>query len=496
MNNATGQTAQGAAIQTSQCTGLRRFFAIDQSAQFVACSQSSLGRLVIGLVAFVAAAPHFGIWAAAIAVIAAMAATAKSDWRNPAIFSATWVTAFIGTATGENDTLDNIVAVVAMENLGDFPSVLVAISLLLLLAVATGMTLQWVHRAPGSFLAQRTLVSMLALEGLLCGIGSLDLIHGLPRAILWSAIFVLTPYLCFIPYAIVDQRVKSPGPMTLQMGVLRPFWSPTYLSFNKGTTFLKKHLAQNPVDLAITQLKAIKLLLWANILFAIRDGLGWLFEAQLLIPSVEHAIDEFLVGTRYSRPIGWAALIISTARFSLQIAIWAHLFMGIARLAGYRLPRGSWRPLESRTLMDYFNRFHYYFKEFLVDFFFIPSFFKVFRGHPRSRMFFATFMAAGVGNAMWHFVRDIDLVATQGLVSALGSFASYAFYALLLAIGVGLSQVRMNRGIKPSATLIGRLYSFLFVWSFVVCMHVFSDGSRKHTLYERLSFMANQIGVF
>lgn len=496
MSNATGQTAHGVAVKAAQSIGLRRFFTIDQSTQFVAWAQSSLGRLVIGLVAFAAAEPHFGIWAAAIAIIAAIAATANSDWRNPALFSATWATAFIGTATGDNDTLDNIVAVVAKENLGDFPAVLVAISLLLLLAVATGITLQWVRRTPESFLARRPLVSMLALEGLLCVMGSVNLIHGLPRAILWSAIFVLTPYLWFIPYAIVDQRIRSPGPMMLQMAVLRPFWSPSYLSFNKGAAFLRKHLAQNPVDLAITQLKAIKLLLWANVLFAIRNGLGWLFEAQLPIPSVEQAIDGFLAGSPYPRLTLWTALIVSTARFSLQIAIWAHLFVGIARLAGYRLPRGSWRPLESRTLMDYFNRFHYYFKEFLVDFFFIPTFFRMFRGHPHARMFFATFMAAGVGNALWHFVRDIDLVATQGLIPTLNSYASYAFYALLLAIGVGLSQVRVSMGIKPSATLIGRLYSFFFVWAFVVCMHVFSDGSRNHTLYERLSFMANQFGVF
>lgn len=496
MSAATSQTAPGGAVKTSQGAGLRRFFAIDQSAQFVAWAQSSPGRLLIGLIAFAAIASHFGLWAAAVAVIAAMAATAKNHWRNPVLFSATWATAIIGTATGGNDTLDNIVAAAAKENLGDFPSVLVATTLLLLLAVATGTALQWVRRAPESFLARRPLVSMLALEGLLCGIGSLDLVHGLPRALLWSAIFILTPYVWFIPYAIVDQRVKSPGPMTLQMAVLRPFWSPSYLSFNKGAAFLRKHLAQNPVDLAITQLKAIKLLVWANILFAIRVGLGWLFEAQLPIPSVGQAIDGFLAGTPYSRLIVWTALIVSTARYALQIAFWAHLFVGIARLAGYRLPRGSWRPLESRSLMDYFNRFHYYFKEFLVDFFFIPTFFKLFRGHPRLRMFFATFMAAGVGNALWHFVRDIDLVATQGLVPALAGFTSYAFYALLLAVGVGLSQIRVGMGIKPSTTLIGRLYSFFFVWSFVVCMHVFSDGSRNHTLHERLSFMANQFWGF
>ena len=231
-------------------------------------------------------------------------------------------------------------------------------------------------------------------------------------------------------------------------------------------------------------------------LYAIRRTLGFIFGEQLTIPAVGEAIDALSAGHPYPALIGWTVIIVSTAKLSLQIALWAHLFVGIARLAGYRLPRGSWRPLGSRTLMDYFNRFHYYFKEFLVDFFFVPTFFKVFRGHPRLRMFFATFMAAGVGNALWHFFRDIDLIATQGMAAALASYTSYAFYCVVLATGVGLSQVRANLGKRPSATMIGRVYSFFFVWSFVVCMHIFSDGSRNHPLGERLSFLASLFGVY
>jgi hypothetical protein len=145
--------------------------------------------------------------------------------------------------------------------------------------------------------------------------------------------------------------------------------------------------------------------------------------------------------------------------------------------------------------MDYFNRFHYYFKELLVDFFFFPTFFSTFRKHPRLRMFFATFMAAAVGNALWHFVRDIDLIARVGLATALKTYASYAFYCVVLATGVGISQIRVNSGIRPSPTLAGKLYSFIFVWSFVVCMHLFSDGSRQHSLGERLSFLTSLFGV-
>jgi hypothetical protein len=145
--------------------------------------------------------------------------------------------------------------------------------------------------------------------------------------------------------------------------------------------------------------------------------------------------------------------------------------------------------------MEYFNRSHYYFKELLVDFFFFPTFFRFFRNHPRIRTFFATFMAAGVGNAIWHFFRDIDMIATYGVINALNSFDSYIFYSIVLAIGVGISQVRSTTEIRPALTISSRIYSFSIVWTFVVCMHIFSDGSRNHSLSERLFFLGSILGV-
>jgi hypothetical protein len=120
---------------------------------------------------------------------------------------------------------------------------------------------------------------------------------------------------------------------------------------------------------------------------------------------------------------------------------------------------------------------------------------RAFRSKPRIRVFFATFMAAGVGNAVWHFMRDLHLVAEHGFRSALESFSSYAFYCLVLAIGISVSQVRANAGFRPGNALSERLYSFCSVWGFVVCLHAFSDGSRDHTLLERLSFLARLFGV-
>lgn len=474
---------------------LREWLAIDERASVVAFAQTPIGRALIFAIGLLAVSRYFDAWATLLAVSAALAAAYLPKYRNPVLFTATWLATLIETATSGNDFAEHIGLVITQEGLGELSAGGLAIASLLLVMAGIGSLLGYVRRHPKSLIARRPVITMLALEAVLCGLSLLDIMQGLPRVLVWSLLVVLTPFIWFLPYAIIDQRATAGQPLLLQMAALRPFWSPTYLPFGKGAAFLQKFLAKTADELSVTQLKGIKLLVWSNLLLALQAALGWLLVGHLDTPTVAQTVDAFLQGQPYPLLTSWTALAWSTARFALQIAIWAHLFIGLARLAGYRLPRGSWRPLESRTLMDYFNRFHYYFKELLVDFFFIPTFFKTFRQHPRLRMFFATFMAAAVGNALWHFVRDIDLIARVGLAAAVQTYTSYLFYCVVLATGVGLSQVRAGQGIRPPDTLAGKLYSLIFVWSFVVCLHLFSDGSRQHSLGERLSFLASLFGV-
>lgn len=93
--------------------------------------------------------------------------------------------------------------------------------------------------------------------------------------------------------------------------------------------------------------------------------------------------------------------------------------------------------------------------------FFLPTCFKVFKNHPRFRMFFATFMAAGVGNALFHFLREIDRVNSMGVVAALESYGSYLFYCVVLATGMGM----------------------------------FSDESRNHSFMERARYLLSLFGL-
>ena len=473
----------------------RDHLAIEASETWIAAMQTRLGLVVAAALSVCALQARLELWEAVLAVAAALLASRRPGWRTPVLLSATWLTAFLQLGLGSSDTIDYLHPLLELAELPNSMAVGIGTGMLVFLLALIAAGLRWIRKRPHAWVARQPFLTLLLFEISLAVLANQDFMPALARVVLWSFIFSLMPYIWYLPAAITDLRAKGGDSIVTQLGTLRPFWSPAHLPFGKGAAFLRKHLARNPRELAITQLKALKLLLWANVLIAIRSSLTVVFEEYFGIPSVASAMDAALNEQANSILLGWFALVLSTAKFSLQIAIWAHLFVGIARLAGYRLPRGSWRPLESRTLIEYFNRFHYYFKELLVDLFFLPTFMRAFRSNPRLRVFFATFMAAGVGNAVWHFMRDLNVVAEMGFRLALESFSSYAFYCLVLAIGISISQVRANAGFRPGNTVFERLYSFLSVWGFVVCLHAFSDGSRNHTLLERLSFVARLFGV-
>lgn len=470
--------------------------AIDQNIFFIRLAMTLKGTIVMAVLAWLLTAPHLGAWEAALAVTGAVLAARFTQHRAALLFATSTATIFLGTWVGDIDTVDHIQAHMTHLNITAMNPEILAMGCLVLLMLLMSFLLGWVAKHPDVLIAKKPLWCLLMVEVLLSGLGEMPGIGAQQSVLIWAFVFTLTPYIWFLTYAIIDQRHHANTSLLLQLGVTRPFWSPSYLPHGKGATFLEKYAAQSNKELAVTQLKAIKLLLWANLIFACHEALNFIFIDRLHIPSLQEAVAQFIHSTPYAWADSWWALIISHIKFCLQVAFWAHIFIGMARLVGYRLPRGTWRPLESKTLADYFNRFHFYFKELLIDFFFMPTFLKYFRKHPQLRQFFATFMAAGVGNAVWHFCRDIDLVATQGWWRSLSSFSSYAFYCILLAVGVGLSQWRTSKRTLGPSSRLQRVNAFIFIWSFVTCLHLFGDGTRTHTLWERLQFLAFLLKIY
>jgi D-alanyl-lipoteichoic acid acyltransferase DltB (MBOAT superfamily) len=151
-------------------------------------------------------------------------------------------------------------------------------------------------------------------------------------------------------------------------------------------------------------------------------------------------------------------------------------------MAGFQALRGMYRPLEARSVADFWNRVHVYFKELLVEFFFYPTFASWFRGRPGLRMFAATFAAACFGNFFYHFFCDLGTIERGGLLWALARMQTYALYCVLLALGIGLSQLRGRRASVRPASRYARISTIAVVLCFFGLLSILDDAGKESTL--------------
>jgi D-alanyl-lipoteichoic acid acyltransferase DltB (MBOAT superfamily) len=204
----------------------------------------------------------------------------------------------------------------------------------------------------------------------------------------------------------------------------------------------------------------------------------------------------YLAGASYPRYLCWSSLAAFFVGDLLNMSVWGGVIVACARMAGFRLLRNTYRPLESTSLAEFWNRYYFYYKELLVDHFFYPAFLRYFRKHRRLRMFFATFAAACVGNLLFHLIRDIHFVAEMGLWNALVGEQSHAFYTLVLATGVALSQMRPRNAGLSRGWLRGRVLPCLWVAGFFCVLHVFDAPlDRDHSIWQRGQFLLHLIGA-
>lgn len=317
---------------------------------------------------------------------------------------------------------------------------------------------------------------------------------GIAQVILWSLVSVFSAYFSFLAYALVDQRHRTPAPWALQMASFNPFCWPTPVPMGKGAANWRSVEAGSPTELAVTQLKGLKLLAWALLL----KGLLWVYRTvlygELGIMPLEPAFEQFLrTGIVPARSI--LSVVVNFPEQLLTAAIWGHVFVATARLAGFRLLRSTWRPLSARTVAEFWNRYIYYFKEALASIYFYPIYLRFFKRHPRLRLAFATFMAAGVGNFFLHFIVERRTLAEQGLVEALNRMQTYAFYCGVLALGIIVSQLRAEKARSGGGWVRRQLIPSLGVAAFF-CFLSFFDGPQRHvSLKHHFDFLIQTCGI-
>ncbi len=360
-----------------------------------------------------------------------------------------------------------------------------------LAVMALGMMLFWcARRWPQSRFGRRPIVFLLSGFGLLILCASSVPAAGRIGVFLWSAIGAAVTYVWFIAYALTDKSAKPAQEATVELAALRPVWGSTATPFPKGAAYLRRIEARNAEQLAIAQLKGLKLLVWA-ILLALLVGL-WnkFFHGYLQIPTSADALTMSVKGTPAAWHLRWESLILAFFESILSVSIMGHQFIAVCRMAGFNALRNTYRPLSSTTISEFFNRFYYYFKELLVDFFFYPAFLRYFKSNKRLRMIFATFAAAFFGNTFYHFTRDWAIIRDDGLLQAMKNYEASLFYCFVLAAALSISQLR-ERGPRPTGFLRGHLLPVTWVCLFYCVLNVFVTDERVYPFVEYVKYLAS-----
>jgi len=191
----------------------------------------------------------------------------------------------------------------------------------------------------------------------------------------------------------------------------------------------------------------------------------------------------------------WLVLVAAFAENIFSMSIAGHTIIACCRMAGFRALRNTYRPLAARTIAEFWNRYYFYFKEFMVEFFFYPMFFRFFKGRNRMRLAAATFAAAGLGNMFFHFIRDVGYVAELGLLRAITGFHVYAFYCCVLATGIVVSQLRDAKRRTRPRSFFSAFFQHFWVILFFCLLQVFDDTGRSQPITVHFRFFLHLFGI-
>jgi hypothetical protein len=281
-----------------------------------------------------------------------------------------------------------------------------------------------------------------------------------------------------------------------QLIPLWPAFGGSNTPYGKGLDYLSKCEARSDEELARSQLAGIKLV----ILGLLWDAAMTLMERTFYGP--ENAIPRLdqLVAQGGQAPFlaSWASLYCELVWQVLRHAAHGHMIIGTLRLFGFNVFRNTYKPLLSESILEFWNRYYYYFKELMANFFFLPTFTQLgtrLRNWPRLRLLAAVFAAAFVGNMYYHLLNMETLVAQGYVFEAVYTLRSRFFYCFLLAIGIYVSMRRQqSRGGKPLAAghlaRIGRIFG---VWTFFALIFIWNVRSSTPFL-ARVEFFLSLFG--
>jgi hypothetical protein len=328
------------------------------------------------------------------------------------------------------------------------------------------------------------------------------------RTLLIGCAFVMPFVVWRVGYMMfAAQRGKMGGTrFTDHLVYIYPVWGTgSDTPYGKGWDYLSANEAKDVEALAKSQLAGVKLLLLGALCSMAGDLLkGVVLGKENVYRQVLGGVSPALptVNAMFARPEDypvwqcWASLYLDLFQRVLGLGSKGHVVIGWVRLFGFNVFRNTYKPLLAENVVDFWNRYYYYFKELLVNFFFYPTFTRCFKKQPRLRIFAAVFMAAFVGNMYYHWLGVESPLAAGDFRGMWAALQSRLFYCALLTLGIYVSMRREQQkgGNRPGRTWPRRAVAIFGVWTFFSLVHIWAQKDPT-PFVGRMKFFLGLIGL-
>lgn len=270
-----------------------------------------------------------------------------------------------------------------------------------------------------------------------------------PRAAGWGRsvlllIAISSPFLLWrCGYLLLSgRRAKTQGTTFATHWIyLWPIWGGSNAPIGKGWDYLSQREAQDAETYARSVLSASRLLLLSGALELARLGL----RAATGYCGIPRIKDVVTGNAEATLAMTWVSLYLELIWDASSLAAHGHRWVAALRLFGFNVFRNTYKPLLAETVIDFWNRYYYYFKELLLEFFFYPTYLRVFRSSPKLRLLAAVFAAAFFGNMYYHILQMKDPLVIGHLAEIVLSWTPRMIYCFLLALGIYVSMLRQQR---------------------------------------------------
>ena len=288
---------------------------------------------------------------------------------------------------------------------------------------------------------------------------------------------------------------------------LWPVYGGSQTPYGNGHGYLARYEAKTDEQLARSQLAGIKLILLSFLWGALADlmaavyGPGTDLSQTLGVQPVTIPRLQEMVKGQTAAPLwaAWASIYCELFWQVLRHAARGHQIIGILRVFGFNVFRNTYKPLLAQSIVGFWNRYYYYFKELLATFFFLPTFTSLgagLRKWPALRLLLAVFAAAFVGNMYYHLLQRTPLLVGGEVFEALYDLRSRFFYCFLLATGIFLSMRREQRRSRQAlaAGPVQVVLNILGVWTFFGLINIWNVRSDA-PFFVRVEFFLGLFGL-